>query len=61
VGFDIVFGLQHWVFYPAENSDEFGRIVRRDDEEGRRLLPDGSRDEREHGTISFVPSEVGIV
>ncbi|RPB23335.1 hypothetical protein L211DRAFT_787054 [Terfezia boudieri ATCC MYA-4762] len=50
VVFDIVFGLQHWVFYPAGKGVKFGderRIVGRDDEEERGLLPDGSRGERE--------------
>ena len=45
MGFDIVFGLQHWVFYPAGKGDKLGdsRIVGRDDEERRGLLPVESR------------------
>lgn len=62
MGFDITFGLQHWVFYPAGKGDELEderEIVGGVDEEGRGLLPGGSRDEREYSTIGFVPPEDG--
>lgn len=54
VGFDIVFGLQHWVLYPATKGDFYEderRVIGSQDEEGRGLLPDESRGGGEYGTI----------
>lgn len=53
MGFDIVFGLQHWVLYPATKGDFYEderRVAVGQDEEGRGLLPD-ERGGGEYGTI----------
>ena len=57
VGFDVVFGLQHWVLYPEgkgrelddEREGDGGRA--RTEEEGRALLRESEVDARDQGAV----------
>ena len=54
IGFDIVFGVQHWILYPAKGSDDGAQrdILRRGNGEARGLLP-GSQGGRGYGTAAI--------